>query len=1101
MLRVHKYLWVIIVVSLLAFLPNGTTSATGSLKLDSDAEKINLYQSIKMVKDRNMQLEIADVTAPDFANQFVHEDQIDQRGGFFETATWILFEIENESDQADWLLEFAFPLIYELDIYRKSDQGYEQIYQGGAVNFPFDQRKINHRHFVIDLDIEPGSSETFYARAVGGGDLHPPIYIWHPDSFYERTQGELTLLGIFYGIVIVMIAYNLFLYFSLKMRSYLYYVIAMLCTLLGKLSINGVGFQYLWSDFPSWNLISTPFWVSFGCIFVLLFTRAFLDVDEYIAWFYKLSYLLIAWNLLTVVLLFISHIVALNMMILGAFMTFLTVLIVAFICLKRGARQARFYILGWMIFLTGVFITILERAAVIPYSLMTEYAGQAAMTIEVVLLSFALADKINLMRAEKEEAEEKARESQALALDNLKKADVLKDEFLAVTSHELRTPIYGMVGIAESLRDGVVGQVSEPMKQQLSTIVASGNRLTHLVNDILDFSKLKYNSLEIQLKSVQIKGVIEVVLAVSKPLLKNKPIELVTDIPDNLSPVRADPNRLQQILYNLVGNAIKYTEEGQITISVYEAEEGVTICVSDTGSGISSEQMDYIFNPFRRADVSPSKSHSGTGIGLSITKRLVDLHEGTMSVDSKLKQGSNFYVTLPVPEKRQSEEVSSSPERLIIDHHTAIEPPTFQNTNQPRILVADDEAVNLQVLTNQLSLEGYEVTTASSGEEVLEVIKEQSIDLIILDLMMPKISGYEVCQRLRLDYSLMELPILMLTAKSELDDKVISFEAGANDYLVKPCDKMELLSRVRTLIRIRTLNQELINLNAHLEQKIEERTEALKIANVDLKSANEALLEAEDSRRQMLSNIAHELGTPVTLIHSYMQSLKGGTISPYNEHFNEQVLKKIQVLNRLINDLFDLSKLEEGKTSLNKVEVLLGDWLIQVEEKCAFLVEQKKRSFHGFEWEKLNEESDDWACLIDRERLDQVFSNLISNAVKYTTEQSGEISVNASFVKDEKLIILEVVDNGAGVDEEDLPYLFERFYKNSKSSQYNPHGTGLGLTIAKEIVESHKGRIHVESEIGTGSSFYVELPIYKRSAVINREEEVHERKDDSYRRR
>ncbi|WP_029424995.1 7TMR-DISM family protein [Alkalibacillus haloalkaliphilus] len=264
MSRFHiNFIASIFIIAILLWLPSGSAAdATEALILDDETERLDLYESIEMVKDRDMQLELSDITTPQFADQFVSERHINQRNGFFETATWIRFEIENASNQSEWLLEFAFPLVYELDIYRGTNSGYEPVFQGGAVVKPFHEREVNHRYFAVNLDIEPNTSETFYARAVGGGDLHPPIYIWSHDAFFDRTQSELTLLGIFYGIIIVMIVYNLFLYFSLKMRSYFYYVIAMLCTLLGKISINGVGFQYLWSDYPSWNLISTPFWVS-----------------------------------------------------------------------------------------------------------------------------------------------------------------------------------------------------------------------------------------------------------------------------------------------------------------------------------------------------------------------------------------------------------------------------------------------------------------------------------------------------------------------------------------------------------------------------------------------------------------------------------------------------------------------------------------------------------------------------------------------------------------------------------------------------------------------------------------------------------------------
>ena len=169
--------------------------------------------------------------------------------------------------------------------------------------------------------------------------------------------------------------------------------------------------------------------------------------------------------------------------------------------------------------------------------------------------------------------------------------------------------------------------------------------------------------------------------------------------------------------------------------------------------------------------------------------------------------------------------------------------PSVQFTEKrAKILVADDEPVNLQVLMNQLTLEGYEVITASNGEEVLRIIDEQSIELLILDIMMPKMSGYEVCQRLRKKYSLMELPILMLTAKSQVRDKITSFEVGANDYLAKPCDKQELLSRVKTLIRLRSLNQKLITMNLQLEEKVKERTQALEVANDDLTKMNDDLI-------------------------------------------------------------------------------------------------------------------------------------------------------------------------------------------------------------------------------------------------------------------
>ncbi|WP_217587179.1 ATP-binding protein [Lentibacillus saliphilus] len=1051
-----------------------------ALTLTDSTDKLSLYPAISMIKDRNNELTITDVTSGKWNDQFIPTEDIEQESGFFETATWLRFDIRNESEISDWLLEFAFPLIYELHIYEQTNNGIIKHKMAGA-NLPFDNRDINHRNFIFNLQINPGEERTFYVKALGGGDLHPPIILWNNEAFFDKLQVEFLLLGLFYGIVLVMIVYNLFLYISLRIKSYLYYVIVITCTLMGKLSINGLGFQYVWPNAPEWNLIATPTWVSLACIFILIFTRRFLDVDQYIPSYKYIAYGLMTLNGFTLLLLPVSHYTALNFMVIGAFSTFVTVLVVAFMCLKRGARQARFYIIGWLIFLTGVFITILERSVVLPYSLLTEYAGQGALVAEVVLLSFALADKIKIMRTEKEAAEKQAKDSQSLAMENLKKVDTLKDEFLAVTSHELRTPLYGMIGIAESLRDGIAGKASTEMKEQLSMLITSGNRLTHLVNDILDFSKLKYDALELQLKPVYVEAIVDIVITVSKPLIKNKPIKLIKNLDETLPPVFADENRLQQILYNLLDNAIKYTDNGTITITATVTDGGMQISVSDTGKGIPERERKNIFNPFQQVDHSISRSVGGTGIGLSITKRLVDLHGGRLTVDSKLGKGSTFSVMLPIYSDKQqwTKEATVTMEPLHFSKTEAIRKPVQDvSENTTRILITDDEAVNLQVLMNQLVLEGYDVIPVFNGEEALRIVEEQEIDLVILDIMMPHMSGYDVCHLIRQKHSLMELPILMLTAKNQLQDTIAAFEAGANDYLVKPCEKQELLSRVKTLVQMRALNQELIQMNIHLEEKVQKRTEALKIANDELQEMNKELIDMADSRRQLLANIAHELGTPITLIHGYVQSLQKGVVALNDGHYNQLVFDKINVLNRLVSDLFDLSKLEAGKATLNMKEVPVGKWLDQLYNKCEFAVLQGNRTFNRID---LPPNSEHAICVIDIERMDQVFSNLISNAIKNTSEHNGCISIHAIIDDEKGRLNIEVHDNGIGIKEDDIPYIFERFYKGPFSEEHK-NGTGLGLTIAKEIIHSHKGSIHVASTVNKGTTFYIDLPVMFRSA-------------------
>jgi len=1041
----------------------------------------DVYEGIRILSDDNLELEVEDVLAAKYDHQFLAAEDFPTKPGFFPIAKWLKFEIHNSTNVNDWMIEFAFPLIYQLHMYVVTETGYEKLVTSGA-DFPYEKREIDHRNFAINLDIEPDETKTYYAMVHGGADLHPAIKLWAKDSFIEHIQTEYIFLGLFYGILLIMIVYNLFLYFSLKMRAYLYYVLMMITAMIAQLSLNGLGFKYLWPNHPEWNVIAVPFWVGISFTFVILFTRDFLDTDKHIPKFRYISYGLISLNIVMVLFLFIQHYVALNLMFLAAFSSFSSAVAVTYMSIRRGVREGRFLFFGWFIFLGGVFVTILERAAVIPYSIYTEYAGQGALALQIALLSIALADKINIMKEEKSEAERLARESQALALDSLKRADELKDEFLAITSHELRTPLYGMIGIAESLQEGAAGELPEEMSRQLEMISLSGRRLSHLVNDILDFSKLKHESISLELKQVNLYWLVDVVFTVCHPLLKDKEVKLINGVSKETF-VRADPNRLQQIMYNLIGNAIEFTDYGEVIVSTDIEGDQLTIRVTDTGRGIARSKQEEIFEAFKQIDPSTSRQIGGTGIGLNVTKQLVELHGGQLEVESTIGVGSTFSFTLQATEAAGIIPVDEEKEFMgpvVAVNRPSIAPAkVMSHKGDIKVLVVDDEPVNLQVLMNQLSLAGVEVLEATCGDEVFELIEEHVFDVLILDIMMPNMSGFEVCERLRKNYSLIELPILMLTAKNQVQDKITAFEVGANDYLTKPCEKEELLSRVKTLAQMRKLNKELSELNISLEDLVKKRTQELELANLNLSKTNERLLEVAESRRNLLANIAHELGTPVTLIHSYIQSIQDGLVSMEDEFYQRLVDDKINVLSRLIDDLFELSKLEAGSTSLNLQKEDLFDWLKMTRRKFQMDLQAYNRTF---EVDEIDFPKHTYRCTIDKERMDQVFINIISNAVKNTSEEDGKISVKAEVSKNKDYITISFEDNGKGISKEMLPFIFDRFYKKQYSDDEEETGTGLGLAIVKEIIEGHQGAIWVDSELGVGSTFYISLPIKKTKA-------------------
>jgi two-component system sensor histidine kinase ChiS len=424
-----------------------------------------------------------------------------------------------------------------------------------------------------------------------------------------------------------------------------------------------------------------------------------------------------------------------------------------------------------------------------------------------------LANSFNSM-AKQLNASFKALEDQNTELQRL---DKLKNEFLANTSHELRTPLNGIIGIADSLIDGATGPLPEKTRANLVMIVVSGRRLANLVNNILDFSKLRHKNIDLQCKSVGMREIVEVVFMLSKPLLGKKDLKFVNTISHDLPPVYADENRLQQILHNIISNAIKFTESGRIEISTEIQTNFIATSIFDTGIGISEDKLDTIFESFEQGDGSTARVYGGTGLGLAVTKKLVELHGGEITIASEINVGSRFTFTLPIAKETLEKETALEEQSSLRRESLIIEKlsPEINRDNQIehpkkgafKIFIVDDEIVNLQVLINHLTLQNYAVTRATSGIEALAKIETgYKPDLILLDVMMPKMTGYEVCRKLRERFPLNELPILMLTAKNQTSDLVEGLESGANDYLAKPISKNELIARLKMHLELSKLN-------------------------------------------------------------------------------------------------------------------------------------------------------------------------------------------------------------------------------------------------------------------------------------------------------
>lgn len=399
----------------------------------------------------------------------------------------------------------------------------------------------------------------------------------------------------------------------------------------------------------------------------------------------------------------------------------------------------------------------------------------------------------------------------------LHRLDALKDEFLANISHELRSPLQGIIGLSETLIGGALGPLDQQAMNNLHLIISNARRLGSLVNDILDFSKLRNFDIVLQRTAVDIHAVVSLVVSILQPIINRKSLKVQNRIRTKSEYVDGDPDRLQQILMNLIDNAIKFTDRGKITISVdkQSSNDRVVIVVADTGIGIPADKKERIFEEFEQVDGSTTRSHSGTGLGLAITKKLVELHDGEIWVESEPGKGSCFYFSIPRATERVSDgemilEPSHELEQKSVDFtYNDIRIQRIANRatidkDTKTVLVVDDEALNLQVLINHLSLAGYSVEIATDGTQALEFIEREGIpDLILLDIMLPKISGYEVCRIVRQKYTQYELPIIMLTARNKPGDVVTGLEVGANDYIIKPVEKQELLARVNNFISLK----------------------------------------------------------------------------------------------------------------------------------------------------------------------------------------------------------------------------------------------------------------------------------------------------------
>lgn len=408
-----------------------------------------------------------------------------------------------------------------------------------------------------------------------------------------------------------------------------------------------------------------------------------------------------------------------------------------------------------------------------------------------------------------------ANEQLALSNRELQQATQLKNEFLANMSHELRTPLNAILGLSEALQEEAFGHLSDRQQQSLKTIERSGQHLLSLINDILDVSKIEAGKLELEITPVPINQLCDASLSFVHQLALQKQIRLEKQLVPHLGTIAVDARRLRQVLINLLSNAVKFTPEGGAIIlsaqrrshavapptvpvkpEVTHPSSWVEFAITDTGIGIAQADQAKIFQPFTQLDSGLSRKYAGTGLGLTLVKQIVGMHNGTVSVRSQVGHGSCFTICLP---DTMSGEVPSG----LLSHYSPTANPlctSVDNAVKPLVLLAEDNPANFFTIKSYLEAKGYQIVMAHDGQTAIDVTQTLQPDLILMDIHMPSVNGLEAIHTIRKIPQTAQIPIIALTALAMPEDSEKCLAAGANRYLTKPVRLKQLITEINLLL-------------------------------------------------------------------------------------------------------------------------------------------------------------------------------------------------------------------------------------------------------------------------------------------------------------
>ncbi|TNC85503.1 MAG: hypothetical protein CSH49_17745 [Alcanivorax sp.] len=753
----------------------------------AEVNNLPLGRHLRMLEDPSGTLLVEDVRSTDFDRQFEPLFVETPYLGRTHSVFWFRFDLDFTEGNSDMILELGYPHLKHITLYRFAENTLLDQQMSGYGDPLTSKLHCSRPCFLIP---QSHDRQTLYLRVNSDSPLFVPMHLRTPNSQLKSERVMMALSSLFYGAFLVMGLFNLFLYFSTRKSSYLYYVAYITSLGLWTLSHDGLLREMLFmgNEFlASYRIhfILTLFSVCMGAIFC----QKFLNTRDNMPLHHKaFSFLILIGGIDILLILLTGKLMLPNSANLLTIIFCFAGLSAGTLGLMRGLKTARFFLTAWISVIIGSACWVLTISGVFPLNKITLFSVHMGALVETILLGLALGDRINVLQAERIQVEQEAKHRLEETNAKLAASNRFKDEFLSTISHELRTPMNGIFGAYELLEHT---DLNTEQVKYLSTISRSSRDMMGMVENILTYTQLESGIAKPNEYPFRIKECLQEIAMHYRGRASMQDLDFDFKL-DNKIPMTlaGDEDKLRLLLDHLLDNAFKFTDQGFIRFEVTYLQSGddelekLQFVIRDSGCGVPESLQSDIFNSFKQADGSLTRRKGGLGIGLALCQKIVTLLQGKLEFRSVVNEGTQVVLTLafkPAEDQyRQANQISDTIKPEKID-----------------ILVVEDNYVNKLVMEGQLKKLGFQVFAAGNGKEAVTMMEKREYDLVFMDCQMPIMDGFEAARQVRqLNNRNASIPIIAVTANTNPGDRENCISAGMNDYIKKPFNQAILIAAI-----------------------------------------------------------------------------------------------------------------------------------------------------------------------------------------------------------------------------------------------------------------------------------------------------------------